>query len=101
MGAFDYPNYKTELRGVTSPGPKTVSGKFRKARGKADGIIIRARKVGATAFAEVGRFTATPFNVLIPLMGTEPERWEIEGQVFARDQPFGLPSDIVEVIVKP
>ena len=93
--------YKTELRGVIGSGPKTVSGKYRKARGKADGIILRARKVGTSTFAEIGRFTAPTFHVLIPMTGTEPEQWEIQGQVFAKDQPFGLPSDIVEVIVKP
>src|SRR5215204_3998363 len=55
-----------------------------------------ARKMGTTTFAEVGRFTATPFHVLIPMTTTEAERGEIEGKVFAKDQPFGLPSDIVE-----
>ena len=38
---------------------------------------------------------------LIPLAGSEPETWEIQGQVFRRAQPFGLPRDLVERFVKP
>ena len=99
--AFNPAAYKTQLLNVQSLGPKTVSGRFRKASGNADGVVIRGRKLGTTTFAELGRFTATPFNVHIPTTTTEPERWEIEAQVFKKDQPFGIPSDIVEVIVRP
>ena len=56
---------------------------------------------GFYANSEIGRFTAPTFHVLIPMTGTEPEQWESQGQVFAQDQPFGLPSDIVDVIVTP
>lgn len=98
--SFDPSTYIAELRGLMCSGPHTVSGKFRKARGNADGIALRGRKVGTVGWIDLGRYTATPFSALVPLAGAEPEAWEFQAQAVRRDVLFGLPSPNTEVLVK-
>jgi hypothetical protein len=97
---FDPSVYITQLSGVFCPGPRTVSGKFRKAQGNADGIVLRGRKVGATQWTELGRFTASPFTASVPLAAYDPEAWQFQARVFRRDVEFGIESGISELIIR-
>ena len=97
---FDPNAYTAEISGIVSQSPKTITGKFRKARGNVDGILFYGRKDGASSWTELGKFTATPFTASVPLAGTAPEVWQFQARAFKRDVPFGNLSDIVEVTIK-
>lgn len=98
---FDPDSYVAKLTGVKSPGPRTVSGRFRKEYGNVEGVIVFGRKEGTTSWTELGRFTALPFTANVPVTGSTPEVWEFQVRAFKRDVPFGAPSDIVQVTILP
>jgi hypothetical protein len=99
---FDPATYVPVLTGLRSPSARTVTGKFRKAYGNVDGIILFARKEGGSAaWTELGRFNAVPFTALVPITATNPEVWEFAAQAFKRDVPFGNMSEIHQVTIKP
>ena len=97
---FDPNSYTAEISGVMSQSPKTITAKFRKARGNVDGVLVYGRKDGSATWIELGKFNATPFTASVPLAGTAPEVWQIQARAFKRDVPFGNLSDIVEVTIK-
>ena len=49
----------------------------------------------------LGRFTATPFSASVPLAGSAPEEWEFQARAVRRDAEFGLPSVIIEQMIRP
>lgn len=98
---FNATTYQAQLYDVSSPSGCTVSAKFRKALGNIDGINLYGRKVGATAWANLGRYTAAPCSASVPLTTpTSPEEWEFQARAVKRDVEIGLPSDIVPQIVR-
>ena len=98
---FDPATYKAEIFGALSPGPATVSCKFRKARNNIAGVAFSGRRKGAAAFVPLGRFTATPATFLIPLQTPGvPEEWDLQGRALIKDVEIGLPSDLVQLIVR-
>lgn len=97
---FDPTNYTPELLSPMSQSPKTISGKFRKARGNVDGVILMGRKDGTSGWEDLGRFNATPFTASVPLANSGPELWEFWIQAFKRDVPFGNTSPVQQVIIK-
>ncbi len=100
-GAFRDAEYQCELSGLSAPNAHTVSGKFRKARGNVEGINLYGRRAGTTAWQGLGRFTATPFSASVPVAGPGPEAWEFRAVAVRRDVEFGVPSVILEQIVRP
>jgi hypothetical protein len=98
---FDPTTYTARLSGVKSPGPRTVTGKFRKEYGNVDGVMLYGRKDGMTTWTELGRFTAIPFTATVPLTGTSPEVWEFQVRAFRRDVLFGNPSIIMQATILP
>jgi hypothetical protein len=97
---FDPATYQAELSGLSSPAARTVSGKFRKARGNIDGINLYGRKEGTMEWIALGRFTASPFTATVPLSGAAPEAWEFLARAVKRDVEIGVASDVVQVIVR-
>ncbi|HEV7401565.1 MAG TPA: hypothetical protein VGO11_01515 [Chthoniobacteraceae bacterium] len=97
---FDEATYKAILSNLASPSAYTVTGKFRKAGGQIDGINLYGRKEGTMAWIFLGRFNATPFSALVPLAGAAPEPWEFLARAVKRDVEIGVPSDVVQVIVR-
>lgn len=98
---FDPATYQAVLFAVGSPSSHTVGGKFRKANGKVDGINLYARKAGTPTWAMLGRFNATPFTAMVPVVAaTGPEDWEFQARAVRRDVEFGLPSTIVEQTIR-
>jgi hypothetical protein len=97
---FDPNTYTAEISGLLSQAPKTITGRFRKARGNVDGILLFGRKDGSAEWKELGKFTATPFTAPVPVATTSPEIWQFQARAFKRDVPFGNPSDIVELTIK-
>ena len=85
---------------MSNPNSQTVAGKFRKANGNVDSINLYGRKSGTTAWAALGHFTATPFGASVPVAGPNPEQWEFQARAVKRDVEFGLPSMIIEQIVR-
>ena len=78
-----------------------MSCKFRKARGNVDAMAFSGRRKGAATFLPLGKFTAPPATFLIPLQTPGvPEEWDLQGQALIKDQPIGLPSDLVQLIVR-
>jgi hypothetical protein len=92
--------YKAEVHDIVCSGPKTISGKFRKAHGNIDGIVLRGRRCGSASWNELGRFKATPFSAAVPVAGTGPEDWEFQARAIKRDIETGTPSDIVKALVQ-
>ena len=92
--------YKAVLHDVICSGPKTVTGKFRKAHGNIEGIVLRGRLSGSASWTELGRFKATPFSAYVPVTGPEPEEWEFQARAVKRDIEVGMASPIVEAAVK-
>lgn len=97
---FDPDTYQADLLDLSSPAAKQLRFKFRKAYGHIDGVNLYGRKAGATTSLLLGRFTASPGNVLVPLAGTEPEEWEFFARAVKRDVEVGLPSEIVVQIIR-
>jgi hypothetical protein len=100
IAAFNGGAYKADLHDVLCSGPKTITGKFRKAHGNIDGIVLRGRHHGSASWLELGRFKATPFSAYIPVDGVGPEEWEFQARALKRDIEVGMPSEIVEAVVK-
>lgn len=98
---FDPNTYQAVLTGVMSIEAHSVTGKFRKAKDRVQGINLYGRKSGASVWTPLGRFNATPFTANVPLAGGEPETWEFQARAVSKDHEFGLPSDAVIVIVRP
>jgi hypothetical protein len=98
--AFNGGSYRADLHDVLCSGPKTITGKFRKAHGQIDGIVLRGRHRGSASWTELGRFKATPFSAYIPVAGPEPEDWEFQARALKRDIEVGIVSPIVEAAVK-
>jgi hypothetical protein len=92
--------YKADLHDVICSGPKTITGKFRKAHGNIDGIVLRGRRHGSASWTELGRFKATPFSAHVPIAGLDPEGWEFQARALKRDIEVGMASPIVEAAVK-
>lgn len=97
---FDEATYPAEIFGLSSPAPRTVTGKFRKARGNIDGINFYGRKEGTMPWIFLGRFTAIPFSVTVPLAGAAPEAWEFLARAVKRDVEIGVASMVVQLIVR-
>lgn len=97
---FESATYQAVLSNLTSPAPRTVSGKFRKAGGRIDGINLYGRKEGTIPWILLGRFTVSPFSALVPLTGSAPEAWEFLARAVKRDVEIGVASDVVQVIVR-
>ncbi len=97
---FDPNTYVAKLSDATSPAAKQVRFKFSKAYGEIDGINLYGRKSGDTALINLGRFTATPGNVNVPLANGNPEEWQFQAHAVKRDQEIGSPSPAVTVIVR-
>lgn len=98
---FDPATYQAEIFGAASPGPATVTCKFRKAGGEISAMAFSGRRVGTVAWVDLGRFTATPASLHIPLQTPGiPEVWEFQGQALIKDAPIGIPSDHVQVLVR-
>lgn len=97
---FNSGTYKPDLHELACSEPKTVSGKFRKAHGNIEGVVLRGRRRGSASWTELGRFKATPFSAPVPVAGVEPEEWEFQARAIKRDIETGIPSDIVETVVK-
>ena len=99
---FDPATYVPVLTSLRSQAAKTITGRFRKAYGNVDGIVLFGRKEGGSAaWTELGRFNAMPFTAAVPVTGPNPEVWEFAAQAFKRDVPFGNLSDIHQVTIKP
>jgi hypothetical protein len=98
---FDPASYVPVLSALRSQSAKTVTGRFRKAYGNVDGIVLFGRKEGSTSWIELGRFNAMPFSAEVPVTGPNPEVWEFAAQAFKKDVPFGNLSDIHQVTIKP
>ena len=98
---FDPNTYQAEIFGATSPGPATVLCKFRKARRNIDAMKFMGRKSGTMGWTELGRYTATPASLHIPLQTPgSPEQWELMGRALVKDQEIGLASDLLVVLVR-
>ncbi len=98
---FDPAAYKAEIFGAATPGAATVTVKFRKARGNVQAMKFKGRKAGGSAWTELGIFLATPASLHIPLTtpGT-PEQWELSGRAMVKNDEIGIPSDLLEVLVR-
>ncbi len=98
---FDPSTYQAEIFGFGSPSTHTVAGKFRKAGGKIDGINLYARKAGTPSWTALGRFNATPFTAMVPVVApTGPEDWEFQARAVKRDVEIGIASDIVPQTIR-
>src|SRR5450432_3671983 len=89
---FNPGEYTARMNDLSSPSAKQLRFKFGKASGKIDGVNLYGRKVGATDFINLGRYTAAPANAMIPLTGDAPEEWEFEVRAVKRDIEIGSPS---------
>lgn len=99
--AFSGGNYRCELNELVCSGPKTVTGKFRKAHGNIEGIVLRGRRLGSASWTELGRFNATPFSAAVPMSSPEPEVWEFQARALKRGIEMGVASPMAEAIVQP
>ena len=97
--SFDPVTYKAVLYGLGSPAARQLRFKFRKANGEIDGINLKGRKRGTGGWTDMGRFTATPGNVLVPLAGAAPEEWEFCAMAVKRDVEIGVASDILPQLI--
>jgi hypothetical protein len=97
---FNSGSYKAEIYGLLCSSPKTVTGKFRKAHGSIEGIVLRGRRMGSALWVELGRFKATPFSAPVPVTGPDAEEWEFQGRALKRDIEVGVPSDIAGAMIK-
>ena len=78
-----------------------VGARSRKARRNIDAMKFQGRKSGTLAWVDLGRFTATPASVHIPLTTQgNPELWEMTGRALIKDAEIGLASDLLEVLVR-
>jgi hypothetical protein len=98
---FNGGSYKADLHDLISTEPKTISGKFRKAHGNVEGIVLRGRRKGSASWVELGRFKATPFSALVPVAGSDPEDWQFQARALKRDIETGIGSDILDATVAP
>jgi hypothetical protein len=101
LADFNSWTFRAVLDGLVCTGPKTVMGRFRKASGNIEGIVLRGRRHGSAGWTELGRFNATPFTAAVPLSGGTPqEEWEFQARAIKRDLEVGVPSDIVPATVE-
>ncbi len=99
--SFNKGGYQCQLYALGALNAHTVGGKFRKANGAVEGINLYGRKLGATTWTLLGRYTVTPFTASVPLTGSVPEQWEFMARAVAKDAEFGQDSAVGEVIVRP
>ena len=98
---FDRNTYKAEIFDATSPAPGKVLCKFRKARRSIDAMKFMGRKSGSATWTDFGRFTSIPATLAIPLQTPgSPEQWELMGQALIKDQPIGMPGDLLVILVR-
>ena len=98
---FDPATYQAEIFGADSPGPATVLCKFRKARSNIDAMKFMGRKSGLPGWVNLGTYTATPASLHIPLQTPgSPEQWDLMGRALVRDVEIGLPSNLLQVLVR-
>jgi hypothetical protein len=101
MTRFNSWAFRAELLGLVCTGPKTVAGKFRKAHGNIEGIVLRGRRSGTASWTELGRFKATPFSASVPIAGGEPqEEWEFQARGLKRDLEVGVASEIIGTMIE-
>ena len=81
-------------------GPKTVTGRFRKAHGNIEGIVLRGRRRGSASWTELGRFKATPFSARSASQWTRIRGVEFQARGLKRDIEMGMASEIVAAVVQ-
>jgi hypothetical protein len=98
---FDPTTYRAVLLDLECTAANTVIFKFRKASGEIDGIHLYLRRKGETAFTFVKFFSRSPGTDLTPVKvpGT-PEERDYQARAVLADAEVGLPSDILNVLVR-
>jgi hypothetical protein len=97
---FDPNNFTSGISDLSSPAPKQLRFKFPKAYGKIDGVNLYGRKTGSTTEISLGRFNASPANVVVPLTEGSPEEWQFQTRAVRRDQEIGHPSPVMTAIIR-
>lgn len=99
---FDPATYKGVIVSVESNAPRQVTAAFRKASGKVQGGKFLGRKIGTAVlhtFPDVRTVSPATLEVPIATPGVA-EEWEFQFQPYLKDQPVGLASDFVTVLVR-